>query len=242
LKRKENQDRHLIVDRSTGGIGTEGFRMVLAVADGMGGHAAGLKASRMACDGLRRYYDEYATALESFRSPESKLMILEEIMRNIHTDIHRHGEMNHEDAEMGTTLSVLVVLGNMGFLAHVGDSRIYRLRDAVLEQLTVDQTMAQLSVEMGYLQKDEAARHPLRHVLTDALGLGVDDIQTCAQEVRTGDTFLLCSDGLHHLVSDREIKAIIERNAVGEVVCDELIEAALNRGGEDNITVIVLRV
>jgi protein phosphatase len=242
LKRKENQDSHLVINRSTGGIGTEDFRMVLAVADGMGGHAAGLKASRMACEGLRCYYDQHVKTFESLGTPEAKLMILEEVIRNIHADIHSHAEVNQEDAGMGTTLSVLVVLGNVGLLAHVGDSRIYRLRDSVLEQLTEDQTMAQLSVEMGYLQKDEAIQHPLRHMLTDAVGLGVDDIQTGAQEVRKGDTLLLCSDGLHHQVSDGEIKAILERSAVGGVVCDGLIQAAMDRGGEDNITVIVLRV
>ncbi len=149
---------------------------------------------------------------------------------------------NKEYEGMGTTLSVLVMLKDVALLAHVGDSRIYRLRDFTLEQLTEDHTMAQLSVEMGYMKPEEVSNSPLNHVLMQSVGGGIDEVQTRIEKVKSRNIFLLCSDGLHNMVSDDEIKDILIDDSDVNSVCDKLVKAALDSGGKDNVTVIVVRV
>lgn len=242
LNRKNNEDSYLIVDHTKKGYDTLSRGMIFAVADGMSGHAGGAKASHMACEVLLDYYTEKISVIEDQSLTESMLGLLEKVIRNTHGEIHRYAEENDGYERMGTTLSVLVLVSDEALLAHVGDSRIYRLRDNYLEQLTEDHTMAQLSVEMGYLEQAEATNHPLRHVLMEAIGQELDEVQTRIEKVRAGDIFLLCSDGLHHMLSDDEIKEILRGNPVNYGACDQLVQEALDKGGKDNVTVIVVRV
>ena len=102
--------------------------------------------------------------------------------------------------------------------------------------------MAQLSMEMGYLKLPDGARHPLQHILTQAVGEGMDDIQTRTEELEPDDTFLLCTDGLHALVADDDIKKMLTLNGVEGRACDRLVETALTKGGQDDMTAIVVKV
>jgi serine/threonine protein phosphatase PrpC len=143
---------------------------------------------------------------------------------------------------MGTTLSVMVLLKNKNLIAHVGDSRIYRLCNNVLEQLTEDHTFAQLFMQMGHLTAEEADKHPIRHIMTQALGKGIEDIFLKIEKIRRGDIYLLCTDGLNDMLPDVKIKNILSKRNPPNKKCDRLVARALEMGGKDNVTVIVIEV
>jgi protein phosphatase len=163
-----------------------------------------------------------------------------QIIWKIEEKISHLSEEMPEYAHMGTTLSVLVIFNAYALIAHVGDSRIYRFRRGEMEQLTEDETMAQLSVEMGYLRPDEVPSHPLGHVLTQALGQGIEEIHTRMEKVEPGDKFLLCSDGLYDMVPDKRIHEILHESTAAQGACERLIKEALREGGKDNITVVLV--
>lgn len=242
LHRVDNEDSYVIVDNKKKEYDTRSLGMIFAVADGMSGHAAGATASTMACKALLDYYAEDEDILGEMSFSESRLRILEKVILRTHNEIHTYAADNEGYDNMGTTLSVLVLVEDWALLAHVGDSRIYRLRHNCLEQLTEDHTMAQLSIEMGYIKPYEAAEHPLRHVLIQAVGEGLDEVQTRIENVKAGDIFLLCSDGLYNMVADDEIKEILCNYPAQQGECDRLVQAALENGGKDNVTAIVVRV
>jgi PPM family protein phosphatase len=194
-KRMQNEDSYRIIDgEMKNEYDTLCRGTMFAIADRMGGQSGGGIASMMACEGLSGYYRWEMSAQERL-GPHEKLKLLEKVIYSIHNKIQKYGEENKAYAHMGTTLSVLVLVNNLALIAHVGDSRIYRLRHDILEQLTEDCTIAHLSVEMGYLKLQDTSKHPFRHMLTQALGEGVDDIQTKKEEVQAGDIFLRCTDG-----------------------------------------------
>lgn len=240
LQRPKNEDSYQLVYHNEAGYDVDSFGRMFAVADGMGGHAGGEVASRTACEGLLEYY---AGQLETGRNVdpvEAGLGRLEKVIWKIEEKISSLSEEMPEYGHMGTTLSVLVLLKGHALIAHVGDSRVYRFRNGALEQLTEDETMAQLSVEMGYLRPDEVAGHPLGHVLTQALGQEIEEVHTRMEKVEAGDIFLLCSDGLYDMVSDTRIHEILDESAVDHGGCARLVKAALDNGGKDNVTVILV--
>jgi protein phosphatase len=125
-------------------------------------------------------------------------------------------------------------------IAHVGDSRIYRYRDGLFDQLTIDDTVVQNMIEEGEIELDQANGHPLRHVLTQAIGSGLDEIHTTVTDVHGGDIFVLCSDGLYDRLSSAEILEILLLGLTREAVCDRLVDAALKNGAKDNVTVMIV--
>lgn len=243
LKRKENEDSFLVVDDHDHRYDTASLGKLFAVADGMSGHKGGAEASRMACEGLIDYY--YADPSGSENSGDfgqSRLKILDEAFHRVDLNIHDVSLRVRELEGMGTTLSALVILEDTALIAHVGDSRIYRLRGHQLERLTQDHTMARLSIEMGYMDEVEAASHPQSNILTDVIGQGFDEVQTRVEPLTQGDLFLLCTDGLHHTVSESRIQEILEAVSLENRTCDRLIQEAIKEGGRDNITVITVHV
>ncbi|PKN61693.1 MAG: hypothetical protein CVU57_28150 [Deltaproteobacteria bacterium HGW-Deltaproteobacteria-15] len=243
LKREENEDTFLFIDDHDLRYESGSLGKLFAVADGMGGHKGGAEASRMACERLLDYY--YADRSGSSNTGDfgyARLRILDEAFHRADLDIHDVSLRVRELEGMGTTLSALVLLKETALIAHVGDSRIYRLRNHRLERLTQDHTMAQLSIEMGYMDEEEAARHPQSNILTDVIGQGFDEVQTRMEQVRQGDLFLLCTDGLHHTVSESRIQEIMESFSVEDTACDRLVREAIQGGGRDNITVILVHV
>ncbi len=208
--------------------------LVFVVCDGMGGHEAGQIASELSCKTfLHEYLNhpsfEPSVALESAVRAANRLVL--DIARSIPS---RRG--------MGTTLSALALLQDFAWIAHVGDTRIYRVRDAALELLTVDHTWVEEALRTGLIGPDEVNTHPHRHVLQRAIGtedsLLVDVFQT---DLRQGDLFLLCSDGLMNHVPDERIEEVLTESAPSEA-CWRLVGDALVGGGSDNTTVIVVRV
>lgn len=231
-RRRESNEDHFLVDAERG---------LFAVADGMGGHAAGEVASRLAIDALRGFFDaEPGEGADP--GDESAVRRLREAVvaanRNICDAISGHEERRG----MGTTVVALLADRDRAVIGHVGDSRVYLLRDGRLRRLTSDHSWVNEQVRMGFLTDDAAQRHPMRNIVTRALGSRQDVSVDLAEEpVRPGDVFLLCSDGLNTMLPDDAIEALL-RHAAEEppVACRSLIEEANRRGGEDNVTVVVV--
>lgn len=236
LRRPRNEDHYLVVDHPSP------LGRLWAVADGMGGHPAGDLASRLVCEALKESYFAPLSLKEQLLYrlyPRALLKRLERAVEKAQMRLLRYEETHPESEGFGTTLSALVLKGRYGFIAHVGDSRIYRLRRDNLTQLTTDDTLVQEMVEEGEMTEEEARTSRYRHILTQAMGGGYEKVACFTIDVRPGDIFLLSTDGLHDLVPHRVIREILTDYPPPEV-CDLLVEAALARGGRDNVTVIVV--
>lgn len=212
------------------------MRGIAAVADGMGGHAAGDVASRIAVDVL----DDRTRDLGP--DPASALA---DAVHAAHAAILKAARADPGLQGMGTTLTALRAHPEEGcIIVHVGDSRAYRWRDDTLEQLTRDQTWVQEQVEAGTLSEERARNHPFASILTGALGIEDQDIdvELLAPECAPGDTFLLCSDGLIARLTDDELLAVLSDHADDlDAAAHALIDAANGAGGPDNITVALVR-
>lgn len=209
---------------------------LVAVADGMGGHAAGEVASKIAIRAT-------AAIAKSLRIKDLTQEESDELLANSIAQIDFALAQSVDDnpllAGMGTTLSALFLRDGSITLLHIGDSRIYRLRGNTFEQLTTDHTVIQELLDQGTITQAEIATHPQRSVLTQVLmGEGRHLPGLTTFEIKADDRFLLCSDGLTGVLSDKEIKAILKDKGRGTAV-DALIEAAHLNGAPDNVTVIV---
>jgi len=209
---------------------------VIAVADGMGGHAAGEVASRIAVKTLQSL-EPTLTALEIDQDSVEDLL-----MHSLHSIDEEIALVTDEEIEkrgMGTTLTALLLRENTIALLHVGDSRCYRLRAGTLEQLSNDHTVIQELLDQGAISEAEAAEHPQRSMLTQALR-GDGDVTPVLQmhEVKKGDRYLLCSDGLSGVLTDKEIKIGLKKSDRDEAV-KFLIDATYINGAPDNVTVLI---
>ena len=206
------------------------------VADGMGGHAGGDIASALAIQRLARLDRRY-------ESPGDAEMALRrgflEAQESIADMVAEHPDL----AGMGTTVSALAIVGDQAVVAHIGDSRIYRLRDGALEQLTSDHTFVQRLVETGRITPDEAAHHPRRSVLMRVLG-DIDqmpEVDSDILDARPGDRWLLCSDGLSSYVTEQDIRRALGRSSP-EAATQALLREAMSAGAPDNVTIVVVDV
>ena len=207
------------------------------VADGLGGHAAGEVASALVVDRLREI------TLADDVSAEQAQQDLAEAVRDANRQIHRSATEDPEHAGMGTTVTAAVAVGDKLCFAHVGDSRGYLFRDGKLQQITEDHTPVQRAVRAGVISADEALRHPSRHVLAQAVGLDVDvDVDTPVVEMQAGDRIVMCTDGLTDPVPDGDMQRLLAGFDAPQAAVDGLIKAALNGGGPDNVTLIVIDV
>jgi protein phosphatase len=213
------------------------------VADGMGGHAGGEVASRIAVAAAGRSVEAQAGAGKTGGiNPEA---LLGEAMHQANQAILNEARTNPELTGMGTTLDLLLITGfpqARAFLAHVGDSRVYLWRNGRLTQLTTDHSWVEEQVREGRLSSQAAAAHPLRHMLTRAVGTGPDvTADIFSQTLQAGDRLLLCTDGLTKMLSDAEILDILSRcGRRGGDACTALVERAYDKGGYDNTTVVLV--
>lgn len=222
LVRKQNEDA----------VWYDENHAIFAVADGMGGHLAGEVASEMAIEAVRKI------ALCGIRPG---IAALREMVTKAHEAIYSHAARNPQCAGMGTTLSVLWHAGSYAYIAHVGDSRIYRLREGVLEQITQDHSLVEELVRAHVITREAARTHPRRNVITRALGTkGENTPDLLAADVRAGDLWLLCSDGLCGMVTDEDIQKTLADLPL-EQAADRLIELALRAGGRDNVSLVLYR-
>jgi serine/threonine protein phosphatase PrpC len=210
---------------------------LFAIADGMGGAQAGEVASGLAAAVLEE------TRLDAAGGDDGEGRV-EELIREANRRVFQRSNEDAATSGMGTTMTVALVNDAAGTIAygHVGDSRAYRVRNRQLDQLTDDHSLVGELMRSGKLSPEEAESHPQRSVITRALGTEPDiDVDTFTVEVEEDDLFLLCSDGLTDMISDREILALLQTSDHLESAARALIEAANAGGGEDNITVVLFR-
>jgi protein phosphatase len=206
------------------------------VADGMGGYEGGQEASRIAIEVIE---DVYANTPDGH--PQSLLL---DGFHAAHQRIQQHASENPLFRGMGTTCTAVALLGNLLYYAHVGDSRLYLVRDSSIARLTHDHSYVSRLVEHGIISSEEAEFHPQRHILTAALGAGTEilpDSPDHPTALQKGDVLVLCTDGLWSLLSDGDVQHAVD-GAKPEEACSQLVATAKQRGGPDNITVQVLRV
>jgi serine/threonine protein phosphatase PrpC len=219
------------------------------VADGMGGHAAGEVASAMAVDSVRKTLEDAQPEIDAFkREPTDAgrrgiVQRLQNAVLSAHQAVFQRGQHEADKAGMGTTLDVVLIAGPEAFVAHVGDSRTYLVRDGRSSQITTDHTVAEVLVIEGKLTIEEAQVSPLRTILVNAIGVSADvGVEMAHVTLRRGDRLLLCSDGLHdYFPIEEEIAQQLSADAPGDALKD-MVELAKARGGHDNITGIVVHV
>lgn len=207
---------------------------VFVMCDGMGGHAAGQCASELAA---KTFIDVYLN-----HPSEDPMPALDSAVKAANRFVLDVARAVPSRRGMGTTLTALVLLQDTAYFAHVGDSRLYRLRDRDLTMMTSDHTWVDEAIKRGEIPPEAADTHPYRHVLTRAIGTE-DSVAVDVErhDVREGDVYLLCSDGLTNHVSDDQLKAAMAENGASEA-CWKLVGRALMDGGSDNCTVMVVKV
>ena len=218
----------------------------MLVADGMGGLAAGEVASSLALLKLEELIidtSDWILSLNRHRDIRTVLQRMTERFFRIDEILRKEAEANSRLRGMGTTLTVAGTLGRNLVIGHVGDSRAYLLRGAILKQLTTDHTLAQALIDAGVANHNDPATRSMRHVLTAAIGsLGErNEPQVKRFELNNGDQVLLCTDGLTEMVEDKTITNVLLEAMSAQTACENLVDLALAAGGTDNITVIVAR-
>lgn len=227
--RKTNQDAFGRFDDP------ERSEILLVVADGLGGHRGGEVASRMAVERLG------ADVLSGGDDPATRLR--QAVLRANRSILLAAGKDRTLDG-MGTTIvCLLLVEGGRSYVAHVGDSRLYRIRAKHIQAVTEDHSLVATLVREGVLSEEEAREDPRRNQILRALGVREDlEVDVAAIELQQGDIYLLCSDGLHGMLEDAEIQTLAQRATRPQRVVDQLIEAANAAGGTDNVTCVVAQV
>lgn len=217
---------------------------ILALADGMGGHRAGETASRMATEVLMSTLADAMAELGPDAPEHAPLPAIEQSIIRANEAIYHAGRSDPKYRGMGTTLALAVFFDNRVTLAHVGDSRIYRVRAGKLRLLTRDDSLLRDQVELGVISAAEASQSHNRSLVTRALGIAAGVSPHVVQDaVLPGDLYLLCSDGLNDLVEDADIELIMASLAVNlPLAAQHLVQTAKDNGGFDNVSVILAKV
>jgi len=220
------------------------------VADGMGGHAGGEVASRLAVESVEDFIklsanrDDITWPFEIDESKSKDENRLNVAIQLANSRIFHEALINKNLNGMGTTIVAAIFAESHLYIGHVGDSRAYLIKNDEIRQLTDDHSIVYEQMRLGILSKEDAKTHSLRNVLTRALGTEPNiKIDTRAEKAEAGNTYLFCTDGLTNMLNDEEIKNIVSNNSNNaENACRELIAAANRNGGIDNITVIILKI
>jgi protein phosphatase len=210
------------------------------VADGMGGHSAGEVASNLAVAEIVSYVKENVMEVRQ------KGLDIAELIKNaiLHANdqIYKKSLQHSECLGMGTTLSMVLALDNMLYIGHVGDSRVYIIRDQSIIRLTEDHSLVAELVKNGTIKPEDASNHPQKNIITRAVGTEYTiEVDSSSFELNDGDTIILCTDGLTNQISDRDILNIVMEAPGIDVAAEKLISTAKDSGGYDNITVVVIK-
>jgi protein phosphatase len=239
MKRDHNEDSYFL---------PEAERLTI-VADGMGGHASGEVASRMAVDTIVSYFKEtqdeqpvtWPFKLDRGTRHDVNRMVTAIKLANL--KIFEEAQRNPACRGMGTTCVSTLFVDDALIVGHVGDSRLYRLREGLFDQLTEDHSLLNDYVKMKHLSAEEIAAFPHKNVIVRALGMkGTVQVDVIVEPPRLGDVYILCSDGLSGMVPDTDIAEIVANEPDLDRVCDRLIAAANGNGGLDNVTVVAVRI
>ncbi len=228
LKRQLNEDNCNVL------VGYPGIPTCFVIADGMGGHKCGEVASKMAVDSVCNLL------LKADWQQENISQMLSDIITRVNDEIYNFSILDEATQGMGTTLIIAVLKNRKLYIGHVGDSRVYIIKEDSIEKITWDHSFIEELVKNGSITKDEAINHPKKNLITRAVGCEPElQVDTYELEVKEEHVVLLCTDGLTNMLSEDEIFEIINKNEEPQNACDTLVQNANNNGGEDNITVIV---
>jgi serine/threonine protein phosphatase PrpC len=240
-KRDHNEDNFLIDSKLS----------LFVVADGMGGHASGEVASHIAVHEMRNAIEAKKELIDGFIAKDGKVLtqdllaVMEQAVGNACAAVFQKGKAEADKRGMGTTISGLLMAGERAFIAHVGDSRIYMVRQGQVIQLTEDHSLINELIRRGKVTKEGLARSPYsayKNAVTRAVGVyETVQVDTMDLEVLPGDQFLLCSDGLHSYLDDKQIVDHLANPNVTNIPA-KLVDLANERGGQDNITALVIRI
>lgn len=237
-RRRSNNEDSFLCDDELG---------LYMVADGVGGNAKGEVASAESVDLVHSWVKRWRATLQTFSTQANDdnanlvRRLLENAVQSACYMVFGMGQLDPRQRGMSTTLSSLVVCGDTAFIAQVGDSRVYVQRDGRSVQLTEDHTLINFRLKLGLITPEEAAHAPGKNVITRAVGhQDYVEVDTIDLPVKPGDRFLLCSDGLHGYLQDGELDALMDGDRAE--VAQGLIDLANNRGGRDNVTVVVVDV
>jgi serine/threonine protein phosphatase PrpC len=239
MKREHNEDSFFLPKNE---------RLAI-VADGMGGHASGEVASRLAVDTVVNYFQDtleerpltWPFKVDHGQKHEINRLVTAVKLANL--KIHDEAQRNPNCRGMGTTLVSTVFAEEAMIVGHVGDSRVYRLREGLFDQLTEDHSLLNDYIKMKNLTPDEIAAFPHKNVIVRALGMkNTVDVDVLVEQPRLGDVFVLCSDGLSGMVTDTEIADTVANEGDLDRLCARLIEMANAAGGLDNVTVVAVRI
>ena len=232
LSRSHNEDA-LFVDEERG---------LFLVADGMGGHGNGEVASRIAVETIVGYVDEAYANGSKTEAPPSSAVAMSAAVREAHRQVVLAVENDQSLLGMGTTVVGLLMRDAVATVAYVGDSRVYLLRDSELHLVTDDHTWVNEQVKAGYLTPAQARTHPLKSVVTRAVGGDHEvEVDVVEVDVQPSDLFLMCSDGLTTMLEDSEIRELLVGADNLETCCQKLVDNANDHGGVDNVTVVLMR-
>ena len=235
MKRKENQDFHDYFPPEEGYLNKKG--LLIALADGMGGHAGGATASRTAVSVLmQEYYKDFSDNIP---------LSLTKAFKKANEKVLSKSQTDPECKGMGSTLTAVVIKNSRMYHAHVGDSRGYVIDNSSMKQFTEDHSYVANLVKAGVITPEQAETHPESNIITQAIGIR-DELKVDAPKnhkiLKTGQYILLCCDGLWGLVPDDEIKRTIHELKEPDTICKKLVEKANQNGGPDNISVVIARI
>jgi len=228
IVRKINEDSYRII------FDNAGKPYCFIVADGLGGHNSGEIASKMAVDHVTEYIHKHR-----YDSASSITDVISNSIKDANNKIYENAKANIKNHGMGTTIIVCLTHGNKVYIGHVGDSRVYLIRNGSIKRLTTDHSYIEELISSGTLTREEAKYHPRKNVITRAVGFSGDvAIDTYESEYMDNDIYLLCTDGLTNKLDESELLDVIEKLSDLQEACDELVKLSNEKGGEDNITVV----
>lgn len=233
IVRDVNEDSYRII------TGQDGVPDTFIIADGMGGHSSGDVASNMAVEFAKDYI---LNNPEVFSSEESVLDGIRVLIEEANRAIYEKASLSKETLGMGTTFILTIVLNDNLYIGHVGDSRLYLIRDNTIKKLTTDHSYIEELIMNGSITREEAENHPKKNIITRALGCNESIlVDTLVSPINKDDIFVLCTDGLTNMLSEYKIMEIILQNDDLFHSCRELVRLANEKGGDDNITVIIMK-
>ena len=214
--------------------------MLAVVCDGMGGARAGNVASRLA---VEVFYQEIERVMDSRLSEKELLRMLKEATELANSAVYEQSLLSDAYVGMGTTLVAALIRGNKAYVVNVGDSRAYHLNREEIHMITEDHSVVEMMVKRGEITREQAKYHPVKNLITRAVGTEETvESDTFVQDLKPGDTILLCSDGLSNLLDDQEILFEVAYAEDKKDCCQRLLDIALNRGAPDNVTSVLVLV
>lgn len=233
MVREINEDSYKVIS------GRDGLPDTFIVADGMGGHNSGELASLMAVDLSEEYLLKF---FQPDLDEEGIQSFICDMLKEVNTNIFSKAKESEENFGMGTTFVIVIFLKDKLIIGHVGDSRVYLVRNGVLQRITTDHSYIEELIKNGSLTREEAYNHPKKNIITRALGCEENvSVDTYCIDVNDEDTFVLCTDGLTNMLNEDEILSVINSYDDPQFSCSELVRLANEKGGEDNITVIIVK-